>query len=213
MLRKIIEINEEKCNGCGLCVKACPFDTLKLAKLAAKVPYGTPYFEPRKIPCYMCEDIPCVKVCPSGALDRKLDSIRKARMGIAAIDPNSCLSWQGLRCEVCYRDCPLRNEALLLKPHPRELSKHAVFVPVINPDHCTGCGLCVYGCPTQVPAINIIDPKTFLGRIGEHYRLGWRKDQPHHPGNPADKPEVKKPETPTEPGGLDFLNNMDDPLL
>ena len=152
-------------------------------------------------------------MCPSGALDRKLDSIRKARMGIAAIDPNSCLSWQGLRCEVCYRDCPLRNEALLLKPHPRELSKHAVFVPVINPDHCTGCGLCVYGCPTQVPAINIIDPKTFLGRIGEHYRLGWRKDQPHHPGNPADKPEVKKPETPTEPGGLDFLNNMDDPLL
>ena len=112
---------------------------------------------------------------------------RKARMGIAAIDPNACLSWQGLRCEVCYRDCPLRNEALSLKPHPRELSKHAVFVPVINPDHCTGCGLCVYGCPTQVPAINIIDPKTFLGRIGEHYRLGWLEDQPHHPGNPADK--------------------------
>ena len=72
----------DKCIRCGLCVKACPYDTLKLAKLAAKVPYGTPYFEPRKIPCYMCEDIPCVKVCPSGALDRKLDSIRKARMGI-----------------------------------------------------------------------------------------------------------------------------------
>ena len=23
MIRKIIEINEEKCNGCGLCAKAC----------------------------------------------------------------------------------------------------------------------------------------------------------------------------------------------
>lgn len=55
----------DKCIRCGLCVKACPYDTLKLARLAAKVPYGTPYFEPRKIPCYMCEDIPCVKVCPS----------------------------------------------------------------------------------------------------------------------------------------------------
>ena len=50
----------DKCIRCGLCVKACPYDTLKLAKRAAKVPYGTPYFEPRKIPCYMCEDIPCV---------------------------------------------------------------------------------------------------------------------------------------------------------
>ena len=24
MIRKIIEINEEKCNGCGLCAAKCP---------------------------------------------------------------------------------------------------------------------------------------------------------------------------------------------
>ena len=160
----------------------------------------------------MCEDIPCAKICPSGALDRKIESIRKARMGIAAIDPNACLSWQGLRCEVCYRDCPLRGEALLLQPHPREISKHAVFVPVIDPAHCTGCGLCVFGCPTQVPAINIIDPKSFLGRIGDHYRLGWREDQPHDPQVPSAAPAQKAPES-TAPGGVDFLNNMEDPTL
>ena len=28
MLRKIIEIDETACNGCGLCTQVCPFDAL-----------------------------------------------------------------------------------------------------------------------------------------------------------------------------------------
>ena len=203
----------EKCVKCGLCVKACPYKTLKLARLGDPAPVGTPFFTPREIACYMCEDIPCVRVCPSGALDRDFDDIRKARMGIAAIDPSSCLSWQGLRCEVCFRICPVKGKAITLDPHPRQLSKHAVFVPVIHPDDCTGCGLCTWSCPTERPAINIIDRKAFLGKIGEHYRLGWlgSQEQPHHPHAPKPAPEA--PAAPAKPGGLDYLNNMDDPLL
>lgn len=88
-------------------------------------------------------------------------------MGIAAVDPVSCLSWQGLRCEVCWRVCPVRDKALTLVPHPRQISKHAVFVPTIDPDHCTGCGMCTKSCPTEVSAINILERKSFLGRIGD----------------------------------------------
>ncbi len=205
----------DQCIKCGLCVKACPYDTLKLARLGDPAPAGTPFFTPRETACYMCEDIPCVRVCPSGALDREFDDIRKARMGIAAIDPNACLSWQGLRCEVCFRICPVKGKAITLDPHPRQLSKHAVFVPVIHPDDCTGCGLCTWSCPTQQPSINIVERKAFLGRIGEHYRLGWRSDQPHHPGVPAAGSSPKsagQPQAPAAPGGLDYLNSMDDPL-
>jgi ferredoxin-type protein NapG len=197
------------CMKCGLCVKACPYDTLKLAKLGDRAPLGTPFFEPRDIPCYMCPDVPCVKVCPSGALKRDFDDIKKARMGVAVIDPSSCLSWQGLRCEVCYRDCPVKDEALKLAPHPRGLSKHAVFVPVINPNKCTGCGLCTWSCPTQKPAINILDRETFLGHIGDHYRLGWLEDQPHDPA-PLKRPISREDEA--KPTGVDYLNNMEDPL-
>lgn len=200
------------CLKCGLCVKACPYDTLKLARLTDPAPYGTPFFEPRKIACYMCEDIPCVRVCPSGALDRDMQSINDARMGVAVVDPASCLSWQGLRCEVCFRICPLKDKALMLKPHPRELSKHAVFVPTIDPEHCTGCGLCVWSCPTQEAAINIVDRKAVLGKIGDHYRLGWKSEQPHHPQVPSateSAPDVQD----SAPGGVDYLNNMDDPTL
>ena len=204
----------DKCVKCGLRVKACPYNTLTLARLGDPAPAGTPYFTPRETACYMCEDIPCVRVCPSGALDRGFEDIRKARMGIAAIDPNACLSWQGLRCEVCFRICPVKGKAITLDPHPRRLSRHAVFVPVIHPDHCTGCGLCTWSCPTQRAAINIVDRKAFLGQIGEHYRLGWMQEQPHHPKAPASRQQPQQaPAAPAQPGGLDYLNNMDDPLL
>lgn len=57
------------CIKCGLCVEACPFDTLVLAAPGDNKPIGTPYFIPREVPCYMCPEIPCVPVCPTGALD------------------------------------------------------------------------------------------------------------------------------------------------
>ena len=193
------------CVKCGLCVKACPFGTLKLAGIGDPAPAGTPYFVPRDVPCEMCEDNPCVRVCPSGALDRRMKDIKKAQMGIAAVDPVSCLSWQGLRCEVCWRVCPVRDKALTLVPHPRQISKHAVFVPTIDPDHCTGCGMCTKSCPTEVSAINILERKSFLGRIGEHYRLSWKTNQPHHPHIPA---KDAAPQTaPVAPAGLDYLNS------
>lgn len=62
------------CIRCGLCVNACPFETLKLASAGSGLPLGTPYFVPRSTPCYMCEDIPCVPACPSGALESDLVS-------------------------------------------------------------------------------------------------------------------------------------------
>ena len=55
------------CVRCGLCVRDCPYDTLKLGRLGEGVASGTPYFEARQVPCEMCEDIPCVKACPTGA--------------------------------------------------------------------------------------------------------------------------------------------------
>jgi len=80
------------CIKCGMCVEACPFDTLLLASPGSNKPLGTPYFEPRDVPCYMCPDIPCVPVCPTGALnessvttDGELD-INIADMGVAVID-------------------------------------------------------------------------------------------------------------------------------
>ena len=62
---------QKACIKCGKCVEACPYDTLKLATPTEGKGIGTPYFEPRAIPCYMCTNYPCTEACPSGALDLK----------------------------------------------------------------------------------------------------------------------------------------------
>ncbi len=201
------------CARCGQCVKACPHGTLRLASMGDPASAGTPYFTPRDIPCFMCKDLPCIKACPTGALDPSLEDIADARMGVAVIDPQSCLSWQGLRCEVCFRECPEANHALTIEPHPRELSKHAVFVPMVHPESCTGCGLCEKGCPTDVPAIRIADPAKVLGAIGAHYRLGWlSEDDPKNTRRiQSDQipQQMRQPATDdqSEVPGLEYLNS------
>ncbi len=159
------------CIKCGQCVRACPYGTLSLAPSGAEAPIGTPAFTAREVPCYMCQDIPCVKACPTGALDHGLERIEDARMGVATIDQESCLSWQGLRCEICYRDCPVRDAAITVENHPRRSSRHALFVPMIHADACTGCGICEFACPTAIAAIRVVPPALVRGRIGDHYLL------------------------------------------
>ena len=167
-----------RCIKCGQCVDACPYDTLALATADAGIPIGTPYFVPRDIPCYMCADIPCIAACPTGALNHELDNIDDARMGLAVIDIENCLSWQGLRCEICFRECPLQDKAITIEHHPRRISKHAMFVPLVHSNACTGCGICEKACPTQKAAIRVLHPELVQGQIGDHYRLGWTVDTP-----------------------------------
>lgn len=163
------------CVRCGLCVRDCPYDTLRLAGVEEPVATGTPFFIARDVPCEMCEDIPCVAACPTGALDKDLTQIDDARMGTAVIvGHETCLNYQGLRCDVCYRICPLINEAITLELHHNlRTGKHAVFIPTVHSDKCTGCGKCERSCVLETAAIRVFPRHLAKGRIGEHYRLGW----------------------------------------
>jgi len=194
-----------KCIKCGLCVRACPYDTLKLAEVGEDVAIGTPYFTPRTIPCYMCEDIPCKVACPTGALEPGLEDITKARMGLAVIDIENCLSWQGLRCEICHRECPVQDTAITVEHHPRRISKHAMFVPLVHSEYCTGCGLCEEACPTDLAAIRVLPPKLVQGKIGEHYRLDWKIDTPVTQEFRPSEAAPSEPQTGL-PSALDYLN-------
>ena len=165
------------CVRCGLCVRDCPYNTLKLAELGDDVTTGTPYFIARDIPCEMCEDIPCVVACPTGALDKSLTNIDNARMGLAAlVDQENCLNFLGLRCDVCYRVCPLINKAISLEPqHNPRTGKHTLFIPVVHSKACTGCGKCEKACVLPEAAIKVLPQKLAKGAPGQHYYLGWEE--------------------------------------
>lgn len=203
------------CVKCGACVVACPYGTLKLATAATDIPLGTPHFVARENPCRLCPDIPCAKACPTGSLDRAMTDINRARMGLAVIDAENCLSWNGLRCEVCFRVCPLQGKAITIATHPRDFSKHAVFVPVVHSSDCTGCGLCERACPTTVAAVRIVQPALVQGRIGEHFRMEWRPEVGREPpaGEPAaaSAPAKPAPSKPAQAPGLDYFNAGDKP--
>ncbi|QKF74027.1 menaquinol dehydrogenase NapGH, periplasmic component NapG [Aliarcobacter faecis] len=172
------------CIKCGLCVEACPFDTLKLAKPGDNLPLGTPFFVPRDIPCYMCVDIPCVPICPTDALDEKkvrnsegAFEIKQMQMGVAVVDIKSCVAFWGIQCDACYRACPILGEAIEIVYEKNERTgKHAFLKPVVNTDICTGCGLCEKACITEKPAIFVLPREVALGKAGDHYIKGWDEE-------------------------------------
>jgi ferredoxin-type protein NapG len=202
------------CLRCGQCVRACHANllrnnrkevvgsdqpaeinpnesvrlkpVLRLAEAGSDVPVGTPYFIPRTSPCRLCEDMPCVQACPSGALnkrvlldEKKQPSIYEARMGLAVlIDHENCIGFQGLRCDVCYRNCPVLDKALTLDMVANQRTGiHARFIPTVHSEYWTGCGKCERSCILEHPAIKVLPLAQARGELGHHYRLGWQEKE------------------------------------
>jgi len=213
------------CIKCGLCAEACQNrdsnkdketgkarpGTLQMAKGGDHRMIGTPFFIPTEVPCYMCEDIPCVPVCPSGALDQlsvsnekgELD-IDKSRMGLAVVHKESCIAFWGIQCDACYRACPLLDEAITLEYQKNaRTGKHAFLLPIVHSDVCTGCGLCEAACVTEEPAIFILPIEHSTGKAGSHYVKGWdKKDQERV----QDAKEIKTKNERSEKEAADYLN-------
>ncbi|MBV6274427.1 MauM/NapG family ferredoxin-type protein [Alcaligenaceae bacterium CGII-47] len=143
------------CIRCGLCVEACPYETLRLFDYVGSADTGTPYFVAREIPCEMCVDIPCVQACPTGALDPALEDIKYATMGVASLShPHLCNSYVGAAfCDSCFRACPLQGEAITMKVGATGMG--GMFTPTVDPDICTGCGKCEQACIAQPAAIRV----------------------------------------------------------
>jgi len=202
------------CIKCGLCVEACPFDTLVLAAPGDHKPVGTPFFTPRDVPCYMCDDIPCVPVCPTGALDESsvtkdgvLD-IREIDMGLAVIDQESCIAFWGIQCDACYRACPILGEAITIEYSKNERTgKHAFMKPVVHNDVCTGCGMCELACVTEKASIFVLPREISTGKAGDHYIKGWDKADDKRVKNAK---AIKTKTRLSEKSAVDSLNDSGD---
>ncbi|WP_046862880.1 ferredoxin-type protein NapG [Microvirga massiliensis] len=155
------------CVRCGLCVRACPYDTLRLATLADSAPLGTPFFVARETPCAMCVDVPCARACPTGALDRDIASIRDADMGVAVlVGHETCLNYKGMTCSICHRVCPIRDEAITLET--QVIKGRRMVIPTVHSDHCTGCGTCEKHCVLGHAAIRVLPRELGLGGPGRN---------------------------------------------
>ncbi|MGE5288586.1 MAG: 4Fe-4S dicluster domain-containing protein [Micromonosporaceae bacterium] len=86
------------CDGCASCTLACQNrhelskDQTWIKVYTMKGADGGTFHMPR--PCMMCEDPPCMYVCPVGATFRNAD-------GVVLVDQNVCIG-----CRTCMAACP-----------------------------------------------------------------------------------------------------------
>lgn len=208
-----------KCTKCGLCVEACPFQSLILARPGDERPVGTPYFKMRENPCRMCREIPCAVACPTGALDRSLVSDRDeqgkrrlnvnlSKIGLAVIDRETCIAYWGIQCDACYRSCPVMDKAVTVEYVRNERTgKHAILAPAVHSDHCTGCGMCERACINQKASIFVLPRDAVMGESSGRYVRGWESGDEERIEGLPDETETVTPRS--EKKALDYLNRGD----
>ncbi len=124
----------DTCVKCGKCVDVCPQNSIKFSGLEAGFVAGFPVVKPDLRPCFVCDDLSCMKNCPTGAL--VLIPKENIRMGYAEVITDNCITYQGKECNICVMSCPFPEQAIFIddKKNPKITDK------------CTGCGLCEYWC-------------------------------------------------------------------
>ncbi|MEK6599612.1 MAG: 4Fe-4S dicluster domain-containing protein [Deltaproteobacteria bacterium] len=130
------------CTRCDECIKACPHQCIGYAE--SDTGLGTPVIVARVSACRLCPGFPCITACKTGAL-KPVNSIRDVKMGTAIMDKRRCPDHDEEKCSACqqcYRQCPLKDEALYLDDEYR---------PFLRAEKCAGCGICENICQAVNP--------------------------------------------------------------
>lgn len=129
---------ESTCDGCMICVEACPEDAITLERefVGDKLPGKV---DIQQDDCCTCRW--CVETCPEEAI-----TVEKIFEGEIEIYPEKCPGG----CSTCVEVCPC-NALYLPSPVPaKELTGGSIEPNIaINKDFCIFCGACVNACPSE----------------------------------------------------------------
>jgi ferredoxin-type protein NapG len=144
----------QACTRCDKCMHACPKDAIqRVPKKMGFLIMDTPYIDPIKVPCVMCDDLPCITACEDEALLPVPGGPTEVEMGYAILDKKKCQSYGHTFCQQCIIDCPI----------PGAITQNREQQPIFHKDICTGCGVCVRSCSTvNIPVAIKIKPQMVI---------------------------------------------------
>ncbi len=144
----------QACTRCDKCIHACPKDAIQRApKKMGFLIMDTPYIDPIKVPCVMCDDLPCISACEDEALLPVPGGPADVEMGYAILDKKKCQAYGHTFCQQCIIDCPI----------PGAITQNKEQQPIFHKDICTGCGVCVRSCSTvNIPVAIKIKPQMVI---------------------------------------------------
>ncbi|MEI7591550.1 MAG: 4Fe-4S binding protein [Deltaproteobacteria bacterium] len=130
----------EKCNGCGACVKFCPVSAISGNKSVV-----------HKIDAITCIECGvCGKLCPTDAV---LDSfgvvcspIKRTAWQKPMLNVDACTS-----CGICVDACPVG--CLLLSNDTNSIGKKRI--PLMEGKKCIACGFCAEECPFEAITMTV----------------------------------------------------------
>ena len=142
---KSLDNFSSQCTGCQLCVQACPNDVLRASSkldtfMQPEMSYERGYCRPE---CTRCSE-----VCPAGAIQKITREEKTAiQIGHAVWVGQNCVALHdGVECGNCAKHCP--SGAITMMPYDPE-DAASPKIPIINEEHCIGCGACEHVCPAR----------------------------------------------------------------
>jgi len=147
----------ERCIRCGECIRICATSggCLQMSFLETGLEgLMTPVSKYRIGYCeYNCNL--CGQICPTKAIQPlDLEEKQKLKVGIALFLKDRCIPFRlHENCIVCEEHCPLPEKSIKLEEKeftdPETGEIRMVSYPYIDPDLCTGCGICENKCPLE----------------------------------------------------------------